>query len=79
MCMGVLPACMDVHHCREPKVLRTQLCTGEARNVKLEGIFQRKEMLNPSSPWNAGNGCSLQPGDPLLSNEPDSACIFQKL
>lgn len=54
--MGVLPACMDVHHCREHcGVLCIQVCTGEARNVKLTGIFQGREMLNPSSSWNSGN------------------------
>lgn len=54
--MGVLPACMDVHHCGEHcGVLCIQVCTGEARNVKLTGIFQGREMLNPSSSWDSGN------------------------
>lgn len=26
--------------------------------------------------WNAGNGCSLQPGDSWLSDEPGSAYVF---
>lgn len=37
------------------------------------------EMFNLSYSWNGGNGYSLQSDDPLLSDEQDSAYIFQKL
>jgi len=44
----------------------------ETRNIKYMGMFQSK-MLKPSSFWNAGNGCSLQAGNPFLSGEPGTA------
>lgn len=56
----------------------TQMSTGEARKIKHTGMLQRKGIFNLSS-WNAGIGCSLQPGNPLLPVEPSSTHIPQNI
>lgn len=44
-------------------------------HISTGDIFQMKEMFDLSSSWNAGNGCSLDPGN--LCDEPDLPRIFQ--
>lgn len=54
------------------RTLCTQVSAGEVRKVKHTGFLQRKEIVTCLPP-------GLQPGDPLLSVEPDSDYIPQNL
>lgn len=61
------------------KCLCTQISTREVRKVKQAHRHPSKERDGylPFS-WNAGNRCSLHPGDTLLSDESGSARNSQK-
>ena len=58
----------------------TQISTGGPRRIKLTTRHTSKvrEMFKMSF-LKCRNGCSLQSGDPLLSDNSGSACVFQHL